>query len=248
MARVRGSSPHTRGAPGRRLALELRVGIIPAYAGSTPAPSGSAPPLLDHPRIRGEHPIAVHMKAYGTGSSPHTRGARRWAATCCRAWRIIPAYAGSTRGCREFHLMYLDHPRIRGEHRSVLNLIFISSGSSPHTRGAPSDHAERSLHCRIIPAYAGSTCCRAWLWRPPTDHPRIRGEHCDAEHSECHFRGSSPHTRGARRPACLPYRTRTDHPRIRGEHRWSSRVRTILTGSSPHTRGARHHFPVDRCF
>ena len=32
-----GSSPHTRGAPGRRLALVLRIGIIPAYAGSTEA-------------------------------------------------------------------------------------------------------------------------------------------------------------------------------------------------------------------
>ena len=50
-----GSSPHTRGAPGRRLALVLRVGIIPAYAGSTRSPTTPTSPDWDHPRIRGEH-------------------------------------------------------------------------------------------------------------------------------------------------------------------------------------------------
>ena len=55
-AAFQGSSPHTRGAlltlPRRRRLLR----IIPAYAGSTPALSASAPPRPDHPRIRGEHP------------------------------------------------------------------------------------------------------------------------------------------------------------------------------------------------
>ena len=50
-----GSSPHTRGAQLQVEGAAARVGIIPAYAGSTP-PSISAWGLLwDHPRIRGEH-------------------------------------------------------------------------------------------------------------------------------------------------------------------------------------------------
>ena len=115
---LRGSSPHTRGAPhatsrGRHSAEDhprirgehsmrhvqrcCRVGIIPAYAGSTcmshlPVLStrGSSPhtrgaprprrlgciPRRDHPRIRGEHA----RRRDGDG---HARG-------------IIPAYAGST--------------------------------------------------------------------------------------------------------------------------------------------------------
>ena len=71
-----GSSPHTRGAPGRRLALVLGVGIIPAYAGSTAECSGMSGQATDHPRIRGEHP-GVNRNGRGpAGSSPHTRGAR----------------------------------------------------------------------------------------------------------------------------------------------------------------------------
>ena len=50
-----GSSPHTRGA---RFSLGCDgsdVGIIPAYAGSTPAGAGLGAAPGDHPRIRGEH-------------------------------------------------------------------------------------------------------------------------------------------------------------------------------------------------
>ena len=114
------------------------AGIIPAYAGST---------------------IAAHAAALALwGSSPHTRGA-------LPAQRPCPSATG-------------DHPRIRGEHRSARlarlrqgGIIpayagstshgsahgFDSTGSSPHTRGAPLSSAPNR------PA-----------WR---DHPRIRGEH-----------------------------------------------------------------------
>ena len=134
-----GSSPHTRGArainngvihhlgdhPRIRGEHDVapyvgfgRVGIIPAYAGSTHAfmtasrnPSGSSPhtrgaPLLavgnveirrDHPRIRGEHSVALVLNVDALG--------------------IIPAYAGSTSG--------------------VNVLVAVTLGSSPHTRGAP---------------------------------------------------------------------------------------------------------------
>ena len=50
-----GSSPHTRGA---RIPLHVddrRIGIIPAYAGSTGSITTRATFQRDHPRIRGEH-------------------------------------------------------------------------------------------------------------------------------------------------------------------------------------------------
>ena len=50
-------------------------------------------------------------------------------------------------------------------------------GSSPHTRGALSDHDDHKRAGRIIPAYAGSTGLgmrEVYRW---ADHPRIRGEH-----------------------------------------------------------------------
>ena len=74
-------------------------------------------PWTDHPRIRGEHFSWVPIKVAISGSSPHTRGARRWvgladyrgggssphtrgAQEVCgnygAEYGIIPAYAGST--------------------------------------------------------------------------------------------------------------------------------------------------------
>ena len=73
-----------------------RIGIIPAYAGST------VPQVLrngvdsDHPRVCGEHQLDDHAGDCRRGSSPRMRGA-----LLARVWSdshlgIIPAYAGST--------------------------------------------------------------------------------------------------------------------------------------------------------
>ena len=72
--------------------------------------------MSDHPRIRGEHELLTAKKLNDTGSSPHTRGARRRVAAPHHAVRIIPAYAGST--CQAILPVssLADHPRIRGEH------------------------------------------------------------------------------------------------------------------------------------
>ena len=111
---------------------------------------------------------------------------------------------------------------------------------------------------RIIPAYAGSTQGRGCRYRQGPDHPRIRGEHQIHLNSTGDIRGSSPHTRGARRRArpalvgegIIPaYAGSTgqspidravtaDHPRIRGEHPTFLDPRGQKGGSSPHTRGA----------
>ena len=152
-----------------------------------------------------------------------------------------------------------DHPRIRGEHRFREAPRGGRRGSSPHTRGAPVGVDENCLASAIIPAYAGST--RFWCRRRPRerDHPRIRGEHQIHLNSTGDIRGSSPHTRGARRagqpgaldrriiPAyagstawsSLTPRLSRDHPRIRGEHLARDVQVADEPGSSPHTRGAR---------
>ena len=113
--------------------------------------------------------------------------------------RIIPAYAGSTR-------MAPTWPR-------------RTSGSSPHTRGAPSGTSRSPTGSR--------------------DHPRIRGEHGDelldvvvgdgiipayAGSTDTHIlsgaphAGSSPHARGAHLLTSFWKWPIQDHPRIRGEH------------------------------
>ena len=76
-----------------------------------------------------------------------------------------------------------DHPRIRGEHMPLTRVRTMSSGSSPHTRGALPQDVPHFGQERIIPAYAGSTRDRGFSLGCDGDHPRIRGEHipfCDA--------------------------------------------------------------------
>ena len=198
--------------------LHLRVGIIPAYAGSTAPGAAASAGRRDHPRIRGEHVTSCFVSIALVGSSPHTRGARLKLSAPRRRIGIIPAYAGSTVTAVFHRRPTWDHPRIRGEHGqgedgTVDGLGIIPayagstssstsrpqrrSGSSPHTRGAPRQRKAPAPGERIIPAYAGSTFGRFDPNDRKTDHPRIRGEHDRTWLSYDPKYGSSPHTRGA---------------------------------------------------
>ena len=131
-----------------------------------------------------------------------------------------------------------NHPRIRGDTGLAHDAMRATSGSSPHTRGTPSQGRPAASAAR--------------------DHPRIRGEHryphmmpalvggiipayagntsresCD----RARRLGSSPHTRGTLPPTFPQPLYRRDHPRIRGDtQRLQGRHRRVR-GSSPHTRG-----------
>ena len=192
-----GSSPHTRGAPDNSKGVDSSNRIIPAYAGSTKNIRRGNYSSWDHPRIRGEHPVAERRGGAYRGSSPHTRGAPTRTRRPDSQRRIIPAYAGSTRSTIAAESSPTDHPRIRGEHKDAYRAIARAAGSSPHTRGALS----RSSHSRtgggIIPAYAGSTRARLVGAVSRSDHPRIRGEHAHVDGMNWLMPGSSPHTRGA---------------------------------------------------
>ena len=192
-----GSSPHTRGARGRRQGSGAHPGIIPAYAGSTRGGSGRAGRRRDHPRIRGEHAVPTFTGGTGRGSSPHTRGALHPSRRHRPRSRIIPAYAGSTSPPEPRPGPPPDHPRIRGEHQTRQWQNGRTLGSSPHTRGALLRSACACLSSGIIPAYAGSTTSPPHTAEPDSDHPRIRGEHPTTTSPWPWRSGSSPHTRGA---------------------------------------------------
>ena len=234
-----GSSPHTRGALGACSASILVRRIIPAYAGSTSSPLCMKCASPDHPRIRGEHSLLSHKFNPQIGSSPHTRGAQPPGASGGVDAGIIPAYAGSTTSGRVWRCRRRDHPRIRGEHQSEEGKGRGRSGSSPHTRGAPSVISPARYVSRIIPAYAGSTDRLAKAMANHRDHPRIRGEHDSGRRHGRGRGGSSPHTRGARKRRMSHPLGSPDHPRIRGEHLRQQRLPRLGGGSSPHTRGAR---------
>ena len=152
-----GSSPHTRGALRLRIPKPSKPGIIPAYAGSTSRRTAPRTRPRDHPRIRGEHSILYWAGWKFTGSSPHTRGARKVKIFNPACNGIIPAYAGSTWSRRSRPWPTRDHPRIRGEHFILGEPAKRRMGSSPHTRGALRLHLANNALQGIIPAYAGST-------------------------------------------------------------------------------------------
>ena len=136
-------------------------------------------------------------------------------------------------------------------------------GSPPHTRGTPCNFFARPFVTGITPAYAGNTIPAFSIFPSSWDHPRIRGEHCQALGTSRGPMGSPPHTRGTRRvchaiqhnPRITPaYAGNTgtepaittvvrDHPRIRGEHAARASSCSRRWGSPPHTRGTRVSSP-----
>ena len=257
--RATGSSPLTRGARIHGDSLHLVTGLIPAHAGSTSLSCCGLVRFQAHPRSRGEHRrgLAGFMQRFG--SSPLTRGARRLCWISCLRIGLIPAHAGSTSGPRREYPRTWAHPRSRGEHRIVNELVTASCGSSPLTRGARLMVNDDNIATRLIPAHAGSTL-EVWVnGTRGRAHPRSRGEHADTIGDQIVNAGSSPLTRGAlsttKHPATstglIPAHagststptTSTSrssaHPRSRGEHTGKTRGYVMPNGSSPLTRGAR---------
>ena len=197
-------------------------GLIPAYAGSTVAVRVSSIPPRAHPRLRGEHGGSGDDGDDAGGSSPLTRGARKFPPPRHAFSRLIPAYAGSTHQRACLNVGNEAHPRLRGEHW-VARARALLPYAVPH---------------RLIPAYAGSTCKPPVKLEWPRAHPRLRGEHPHPR-TRCYLQtGSSPLTRGARvsggvwrdiwwlipayagstGPAGLQSSAEAAHPRLRGEH------------------------------
>ena len=254
-----GSSPHVRGALSQLQCPCRWLGIIPACAGSTRTLRGFRTGRWDHPRMCGEHYVHRPQLDWDVGSSPHVRGARCFATVFLDGFGIIPACAGSTCPSRPSAATAGDHPRMCGEHRICCQSCKISTGSSPHVRGALVQDFLQGLSTGIIPACAGSTV--SWrIRRPPCrDHPRMCGEHNRGSSFGQSHKGSSPHVRGARQacddalqesgiiPACagstswetLRRSSIRDHPRMCGEHSVKHNAKGNDQGSSPHVRGAR---------
>ena len=175
--------------------------------------------------------------------------------------RIIPAPAGNTSLSLDRLLRWPDHPRTRGEHRSMEASRSSISGSSPHPRGTPRMLIPASGFGRIIPAPAGNTCVHRCLRPQKPDHPRTRGEHNQKGRPGERDGGSSPHPRGTRlmhakllcisriipapagnTPNLSESPTRMpDHPRTRGEHTPYGMPTVPMHGSSPHPRGTPAH-------
>ena len=157
---VSGSSPHVRGTHAVGASDGTVLGIIPACAGNTVIVRFDDFRSGDHPRMCGEHFRTATHTASRQGSSPHVRGTPSTIPARKKRNGIIPACAGNT-ACSSFpRLSSWDHPRMCGEHLTVVPSPGSAPGSSPHVRGTPLCVSFRGVPVGIIPACAGNTGLR----------------------------------------------------------------------------------------
>ena len=130
------------------------------------------------------------------GSSPLARGTLDCAFGVEGFPGLIPARAGNTRRMRRICGCRRAHPRSRGEHVFLTDLLVPPLGSSPLARGT---QPRTRLWCGawgLIPARAGNTSAPIRTLRCARAHPRSRGEHSARWATSTSRRGSSPLARG----------------------------------------------------
>ena len=113
------------------------------------------------------HPVWVFEKW-----TPLQRPSYRWL-------RFIPACAGNTLGKEFDGFRVAVHPRLCGEHSSIIASPCSCNGSSPPVRGTPSHCLEARQRPRFIPACAGNTLMFDAHGSLLTVHPRLCGEHAN---------------------------------------------------------------------
>ena len=113
---------------------------------------------------------------------------------------LIPAHAGKTAPSPCTQGATWAHPHSRGENAYQSRARDIFKGSSPLTQGKLADQRRTHFRVGLIPAHAGKTWGRfsySAIWWA---HPHSRGENANRAPRYCTVTGSSPLTRGKRKP------------------------------------------------
>ena len=172
-----GSSPRSRGPHEHDQLAHLRRRFIPAFAGTTSSSSRCSHEGTVHPRVRGDHAIALLIRALARGSSPRSRGPQLLHQHRRAAGRFIPAFAGTTQLELLFRVQQPVHPRVRGDHCLTDRASASPSGSSPRSRGPHPIDGPVGPAERFIPAFAGTTTSTPRNSVRSAVHPRVRGDH-----------------------------------------------------------------------
>ncbi len=193
---VFGSSPRGRGTRAAMYVISIMVRFIPAWAGNTWCAGVDWFGGAVHPRVGGEHEMALEHVEAMAGSSPRGRGTLATFPLHEYAGRFIPAWAGNT-GMRSTAAQQCAvHPRVGGEHVRGGNLYKRNRGSSPRGRGTPHQPYTGRSVIRFIPAWAGNTRPALLEAFEGPVHPRVGGEHSRREYLYTAPTGSSPRGRG----------------------------------------------------
>ena len=152
-----GSSPHTWGTLRSMIRWPVRDRFIPTHVGNTQRlPLGEGGSSV-HPHTRGEHEFRETRIENWYGSSPHTWGTPKVAASLGKYGRFIPTHVGNTQGGRGRSGRRPVHPHTRGEHDDLLQILAGRAGSSPHTWGTRALRRPPGPLRRFIPTHVGNT-------------------------------------------------------------------------------------------
>ena len=146
-----------RGTRTPLVSSDLRVGLIPTYAGNTYPRKPESYALWAHPHVCGEHMITHTMSDLESGSSPRMRGTHRWILHNLTTTGLIPTYAGNTVRASSSQHRQRAHPHVCGEHLQNAVGHLVKAGSSPRMRGTPGVQPENTARVGLIPTYAGNT-------------------------------------------------------------------------------------------
>ena len=235
--------------------------VSPACAGNTRAAPPDRLGSPGQPRVRGEHYRMVNGQWVMYGSAPRARGTRLHVAGHGDRFRVSPACAGNT--CwRKIQIFAVPgQPRVRGEHKTILQWVMENNGSAPRARGTLPECLARLARLRVSPACAGNTSTSTASTRASNGSaPRARGTRPELVRIEAGRRvspacagntvgiealcpcshGSAPRARGTRivvgevRPVVRVSPARGEHVNI--ETRTAQRL-----GSAPRARGTQRN-------
>ena len=150
--------------------------ITPACAGKRQAFTNQNLLKGDHPRMCGEKKPSLLLLFMIVGSPPHVRGKGPTGQRPLLDTRITPACAGKRQAFTNQNLLKGDHPRMCGEKKPSLLLLFMIVGSPPHVRGKECPCVRRVPLPRITPACAGKRSYECGTVQCGRDHPRVCGE------------------------------------------------------------------------
>ena len=217
----------------------MLTGSIPANAGEPSAHHGRDRVVRVYPRERGGTAAIFLLPSSVRGLSPRTRGNPHHLQRHAQINGSIPANAGEPPITFREILPTGVYPRERGGTQATGEVLDLSAGLSPRTRGNRRSHVAQRPYHGSIPANAGEPRRDG---RGPAEggvYPRERGGTVWARRAASRLLGLSPRTRGN---PLAPIRSRPclrSIPANAGEPEWPS-----ARGSSrrvyPRERGGTH--------
>ena len=171
-----GSPPLARGKAENTVFEENEAGITPACAGKSFGEAKGPQWHEDHPRLRGEKTQDLSYVPPWRGSPPLARGKAEDVPAAANGNGITPACAGKSHSHPVRRRDHRDHPRLRGEKMTDIQIFKNEQGSPPLARGKDSANFLRMWYTGITPACAGKSRYAYRAGRSLKDHPRLRGE------------------------------------------------------------------------